>query len=208
MRISHFSLVFLPIFLLRSPLGAQGSGIQFQAGLGYARLFDGGGLSLTAAVNRSLSTPAKNVQHGIGGSLWYARTDLASAPNDGEERHLVGVGLRYQLGIGTCCRAVSLFLALPVQLLRSSIPDRARLVAASLAGHGIPEPPPEPPVEDQVGAAWGWGAGLEVGLRVGLTEQLSAQTSVQGLYQDIYASSSRNGAWTWHAGFTYQLASR
>jgi hypothetical protein len=187
---------------------AQTQGIQLQAGLGYARVFDGGGISFAAAVERPLSARASRVQHALGGSLWYAHTNIASSMNDPEGRHIVGLGLRYQLGIGACCRAASLFLALPVQLLRSSIPDRGGLLTTSLATHGIPEPPPERPVEDQAGAAWGWGAGLEMGLRVRLTKQFSAQTSVQGLYQDIYASSSQNSAWNWHAGFTYQLASR
>jgi hypothetical protein len=206
MHIIRFIAILLSITCLNSPIQAQALGTQLQAGLGYARVFNGGGISFAAAVEHPISAPVSRLQHALGGSLWYAHTSIASAPDDPEGRHIVGLGLRYQVGIGTCCRSLGLFFALPVQLLRSSIPDRDDLVASSLAAHGIPESPSERPAEDRIGSAWGWGAGLEVGVRVGLANQLSAQTSVQALYQNIYESSRRNGAWSWHSGLTYQFA--
>jgi len=203
MRAALFPLVLVSAAAFNSPALAQAPGVELQAGLGYARVFDGGGLSFAAAVERSLSSTASALHHALGGSFWYAHTSIASSPNDPEGRHILGLGLRYQMGLGSCCRSVRPFLAVPVQLLRSNIPDRAALLAADLLLTGIPNPSAPTPIEDRIGAEWGWGAGLELGFRFGLGRQLSAQTSVQGLYQDIYAASATNGAWSWHAGLTY-----
>lgn len=205
MRIALIVLSIVALDGLSSPALTQSPEIEFQAGLGYARAFDGGGISFAAAVERHLSSEASLLQHALGGSVWYAHTSIASAPNDPEGRHITGVGLRYQLELGGCCRSVRPFLAVPVQLLRSNIPDRTQLQGTSLLSSGIPNEGPPPPVEDLIGSEWGWGAGVELGMRVGLTGQLSAQTSVHGLYQDIYGSGSRHGAWSWHAGLAYQL---
>jgi hypothetical protein len=205
MRIPPLLMLFLTA-ILSSPAWAQRPGVQLEAGLGYARLFDGGGISFAAALERPLSDRSRRLQHALGGSVWYAHTDLASNPDDPDGRHTVGVGFRYQLGIGRS--STGLFLAVPVQLLHSSIPDRTDVVSANLATHGIPDVPGERPAEDRIGSAWGWGAGLELGLRLGLGEQLSAQSSVQGLYQDIYDASRQHGAWSWHAGLTYHFLSQ
>jgi hypothetical protein len=192
--------------VLSSPASGQRPGVQLGAGLGYARLFDGGGLSFAAAVERPLSDRSRTLQHALGGSLWYAHTDIASNPDDPEGRHTVGIGFRYQMGVGAS--STGLFLAIPLQLLHSSIPDRAALASMNLVANGIPEGPAERPDQDRIGSAWGWGAGLELGFRLGLARQLSAQSSVQGLYQDIYESSRNHGAWSWHAGLTYHFVSQ
>jgi hypothetical protein len=197
------SLVFIPAVIGSSPAQAQAPGVEVQAGLGYARVFDGGGISFAAAVDRQLSTPTSRLQHALGGSFWYAHTSIATAPDDPYGRRLLGLGLRYQLALGG--RSVRPFLAVPVQLLRSNIPDRTTILPAQVQAHGVPDPGPPRPVEDLIGAEWGWGAGVELGLRAGLGSQLSAHTSVHALYQDIYASGSRHGAWSWHAGLTYQF---
>jgi hypothetical protein len=198
------SVVLLCITLIPSEIRAQAAAVELEAGLGYARVFDAGGLSFAAAVNRSLSSAGTGLQHALGGSLWYAHTGIATGPIDNEGRHMVGVGVRYQVGL---LRAKSLrpFLAVPVQLLHSRIADRPTADQASLASYGVPKPEPAPPVEDQVGGAWGWGAGLELGFRIGVGERLSGQTSVQALYQDIYGGDARHGAWNWHAGISYAL---
>jgi hypothetical protein len=112
--------------------------------------------------------------------------------------------LRYQLAISRS-RSFHPFLAVPLQLLHSSIPDRADLAATAMLVHRIPEAGAPRPLEDHVGGEWGWGTGLELGFRIGAGKRLSAQTSVQALYQNIYGGGSRNGAWNWHAGITYGL---
>jgi hypothetical protein len=117
-------------------------------------------------------------------------------------RDLMGLGLRYQLQLRA--GGVRPFVAVPLQVLRSSIPARATLQSASLSVSGIPDLGPPTPVEDRMGAEWGWGTGLEAGFQIGLSPQLSAQASAQGLYQRIYESGTRNGAWTIHGGITYQ----
>jgi hypothetical protein len=185
-----------------SPAPAQSSGLELQAGVGYARAFNGGGVSFAAAVEHPLSTSAKKIQHALGGSLWYSEMSVGSAPGSSIQRHLVGLGVRYQLELRA--RHARPFLAVPLQVLRSDIEDRATLQPGSLLVVGIPETGPPTPVEDEVGSDWGWGTGLEIGVRIGLSEQLSAQTSVQGLYQRIYESGTRNGAWLIHGGITYQ----
>ena len=200
MRTISFSPVLFGLVFCSSAW-AQDPGMQFGAGLGYARMFDAGGVSFTAAVDRPVAPQSGKLRHAVGGTFWYAHTDIASNPADPQGREILGVGVRYSLGFGP----TGLFLALPVQLLHSSVPDRP-ILDASTGRHGIPEPPPEPPAEDRLGSAWGWGAGLELGFRVALAAQLSAQTSVQGLYQDIYAESRDHGAWNWHAGLTYHFS--
>jgi hypothetical protein len=191
-------LIFLSTISLSTRIQAQSSRLELQAGLGYARVFDAGGLSFSAALERSLSPTLSRLQHGVGGSFWYAHTGIASAPNDPEGRHLLGLGVRYQMLIRPS-GSFRPFLAVPLQILHSQIPDRDMLLLSAR----VPEPPPARPVEDQIGGAWGWGTGLELGFRLGTGKRLSAQTSVQAMYQDIYGSSSRNGAWSWHAGITY-----
>lgn len=208
MQAAPLFLAAVSIAGLSSPALTQSPNIEFQAGLGYARVFGGGGISFAAAVERHLSSAQNPLQHALGGSLWYAHTTIASLPDDPEGRHVTGLGLRYQLELGRCCRSVRPFVAVPIQLLRSNIPDRTDIVTSQLHTHGVPEPGPPTPVEDLVGSDWGWGAGVELGMRVGLARQLSAQTSVHGLYQDIYASGTRHGAWSWHAGLTYQLGTQ
>jgi hypothetical protein len=194
-------LILLSTISLNSRIQAQSSRLELQAGLGYARVFDAGGISFAAALEHSLSPAPSVLQHGVGGSFWYAHTGIASSPNDPEGRHLVGLGVRYQMLIRPS-GSFRPFLAVPVQVLHSQIPDRPMLDQLS---YRVPEATSSVPVEDLIGGAWGWGTGLELGFRLGRGKRLSAQTSVQAMYQDIYGSSSRNGAWSWHAGLTYAL---
>ena len=197
-------LVFSTTVGFHSQIRAQAPSLELQAGIGYARVFDAGGISFAAAVERSLSPATRTLQHALGGSFWYAHTGIASAPDHPDGRNLVGLGMRYQVSISRS-RSFHPFLAVPLQLLHSSIPDRADLVPAAMLVTGVPEPPAPRPVEDHVGGEWGWGTGLELGFRIGGGNRLSAQTSVQALYQNIYGAGSRNGAWNWHAGITYGL---
>jgi hypothetical protein len=206
MRATPILLAVLSAAGFNSPALPQSSEIELQAGLGYARVFGGGGISFAAVVERPLSSATSSLRHALGGSLWYAHTSIASAPDDPEGRDITGLGLRYQLELGRS--SVRPFVAVPVQLLRSNIPDRITILSAQLQTYGVPEPESPRPVEDVIGTDWGWGAGVELGLRAGLTGQLSAQTSVHALYQDIYSSGTRHGAWNWHAGLTYQLGTQ
>jgi hypothetical protein len=201
MRAASLWIISLGFPAFLAPATAQTSGLDYQAGLGYARAFNGGGVSFTAAVEHPLSDSTSKVQHALGGSLWYSHMSLASGYSAG--RDLMGIGLRYQLELGNCCGHARPYLAVPLQVLRSSIEERAMLLSAGFL-NGIPDPGPPIPVEDRMGDDWGWGTGLEVGFRLGLTPDLSAQTGVQGLYQRIYESGTQNGAWTIHAGITYQ----
>ena len=202
MRAALLSIVLTSAISFVSPASAQTSGLELQAALGYARAFDGGGLSFTAAVQRPLSAPTSRLQHALGGSFWYSHMSIASGYTAG--RNLMGVGMRYQLELRTCCGHARPFFAVPLQVLRSDVPSRPELQAANLLLTGVPDPGPSTPVEDRMGAEWGWGTGLEVGFSFGLSPELSAQTSVQGLYHRIYESGTRNTAWTIHGGITYQ----
>jgi hypothetical protein len=201
MRAAHW-LILIAIAGVHSQLRAQTPVYEIQAGLGYARLFDAGGLSFSAALERFISPPDAGLQHGLGGAFWYAHTGIASSPDDPEGRHVVGLGARYRMTFG---RAGSFrpFLAVPVELLHSRIPDRAQLQAAALLVGGVPEPGPPTPAEDRIGDEWGWGTGLELGIRLTTGDRLSVQTSAQALYQNIYAGQSSNTAWNWHAGLSY-----
>jgi hypothetical protein len=202
MQITPLSIALISAVCLGSSASAQNSTLELQAGLGYARAFDGGGPSFAAAVERQLSGTTSKLQHALGGSVWYSEMSIASNPNSSHDRHMMGLGMRYQLEL----RAGNArpFIAVPVQLLRSDIPVEATL-QASLSATGIPDPGPPRPAEDIPGSEWGWGAGLEAGVRVGLSSQWSAQTSIQGLYQRIYDAGTRNSAWTIHGGITYRL---
>jgi hypothetical protein len=205
MRVALFVITCTALFFREIP--AQSAKFELQAGIGYARIFDAGGISFAAALDRSLSTPTAPLQHRLGGSFWHARPGIASDPGDPYGRRIYGIGLRYQLALARS-ESIRPYLAVPLQAVHSSIPDRASLQPASFAGGGVPEPPPPAPVEDRIGGEWGWASGLELGLRVGLGKQLSGLTSVQGLYQDIYGPGSRHGAWSWHAGMSYAFNGR
>jgi hypothetical protein len=202
MRAALLSIVLVSLLSFVSSITAQTSGLELQAGLGYARAFNGGGVSFAAGIAHPLSTPTSRLQHALGGSIWYSEMSIGSAPESSNERHLMGLGMRYQLEL-QAGRARP-FLAVPVQLLRSNIPDRTDIVPGSLSVASVPDPGAPTPVEDRIGSEWGWGAGLELGFRLGLSPRLSAQTSVLGLYQRIYETGTRNGAWTIHGGITYQ----
>jgi hypothetical protein len=201
MRAALLSITLTSALTFVSSVAAQRSSLELQAGLGYARAFDGGGISFAAAVEHPLSAVTSTLRHALGGSLWYSHMSLASGYSAG--RDLMGIGLRYQLELSNCCGRARPYLAVPLQVLRSHIEERAFLQPGVLAA-GIPDPGAPTPVEDRMGDDWGWGAGLEMGFRFGLSSQLSAQTGVQGLYQRIYESGTRNGAWTIHVGITYQ----
>jgi hypothetical protein len=206
MRFARLLIAVLTLGL-PSQLQAQASVYELQAGLGYSRLFDAGGVSFAAAVDRSLSPATAGVLHGLGGTFWYTRTGIASRPDDPESRTTVGLGARYRLTLPGS-QSVRPFLAVPLQALYSQIPesDRVDLLSGSLAAQSVPEAEDSYiPAEDLVGGNLGWGAGLELGLRVQVGGRLSGQTSVQGLYQDIYEDSSRHSAWSWHAGISYGL---
>jgi hypothetical protein len=198
-------LVFLCTALLTSEIRAQAPALELEAGLGYARMFDAGGISFAAAVDHSLSPRSTGLQHALGGSLWYAHTGIATGLIGSDGRHILGVGVRYQVGL-LRGRSFRPFLAVPVQLLHSTIPEGLTADLTLLSTHSVPKPEPAPRVEDRAGGAWGWGTGLEVGLRIALGERLSGQTSVQALYQDIYGAGAQHGAWTWHAGISYALS--
>jgi hypothetical protein len=194
--------------LSATEIRAQGVRYELQAGIGYARVFDAGGISFAAALDRSLSPATTPLRHSLGGSFWYSHTGIGSDPDDAFGRHLYGVGVRYQL---TLAKTASLrpYLAVPVQVLHSRIPDRDMAAqSANLGRHGVPEPEPPAPIEDQIGGEWGWGTGLELGFRLGIDDRLSGHTSVQALYQDIYGSEAPNGAWSWHAGLSYGFNGR
>jgi hypothetical protein len=201
---SALLMVSLVTLGLPSQIPAQTPAPDFQAGLGYARVFDAGGFSFSAALDQPLSSVRAPVRQALGGGFWYAHTGLASLPDTPDVgRDLVGLGLRYSLGFLNS-GPFRPFVAVPLQVLHSQVADHritADLQSASLSG--VPEASPRPPLEDQVGGEWGWGTGLEAGLRVVASNRVSAQSSLQVLYQDIYGSESRNGAWNWHVGLSY-----
>jgi hypothetical protein len=206
MHITPVSVALISAICLLTPaVSAQNPALELQAGFGYARAFDGGGPSFAAAVERPLSPATSRLQHALGGSLWYSQMSIASNPNSAQDRHMMGLGLRYQLELRA--GKARPFIAVPVQLLRSDIPIEPTL-QSNLSVIGVPNTGPARPVEDIPGSDWGWGAGLEAGFRLGLSSQLSAQTSVQGLYHRIYDAGTRNGAWTVQAGISYQPGRR
>ena len=206
MRITFLSTAVTFAFCLLTPAHAQSSPLELQAGLGYARAFDGGGPSFAAAVERPLSAETSRLQHALGASFWYSQLSIGSRPSSSDQRHMTGLGLRYQMELSS--GRTHPFLAVPLQVLRSSIPTVATLQGASASLSRVPDVGPRLPVEDRMGSEWGWGTGVELGVRLGLSSQLTAQTSILGLYQRIYDSGSRNGAWTIHGGISYQPGHR
>ncbi len=201
---SALLVVSLITLALPSPIPAQTFAPDFQAGFGYARLFDAGGYSFLAALDQPLSPVRSPVRQALGGGFWYAHTVLASVPDSPEVgRDLFWLGLRYSLGFLNS-GSFRPFVAVPLQVLHSQVADNrptADLMEAALSG--VPQAPPPPPVQDQVGGEWGWGTGLEGGLRLVASNRVGAQTSVQVLYQDIYGSASPNGGWNWHISLSY-----
>lgn len=205
MRVTPVVFFIASIACISSSSAAQDlKQLELEAGLGYARVYDGGGLSLSAVLDRPLGSTVDPLHHAVGVSFWYAHTKVSSRSTESVRRDLVGLGVRYRLGWQRCCGALHPFVAVPLQVLRSSIEDVPTL-QAHIAAHEIPEPPAGIPTENFTGAAWGWGAGLELGLGVRLAEGLNGETRIQGLYHDIYDDASSNTAWTWHTGLSYRF---
>jgi hypothetical protein len=198
MRRSPPVLVALALLAWVGPTSAQ----EVHAGLGYTHIFGAGGFSFTGGYLRSLSRVSSGLQQRLGGELWYANPDVASQAPGNTGRNLVGVGARYELELARCCGQFHPLVALPLQVLHSSIEDRAHLTGGPALAL-VPGPESPVPAEDVTGSAWGWGAGLELGLRLSLGDQWRVQTSGTAMYQDIYAQSTQHGAWTWHVGLSY-----
>ena len=120
MRITPLSTVIIFAVCLANPALAQSSPLELQAGLGYAHAFDGGGPSFAAAVERPLSAETSRLQHASGASFWYSQLSIGSRPGSSDQRHMTGLGLRYQMELSS--GQTHPFLAVPLQVLRSSIP--------------------------------------------------------------------------------------
>jgi hypothetical protein len=176
---------------------------EVQAGLGYAHIFGAGGFSFGLGYLQALNTASAAVRQRVGGSFWYANTDVASLSPGNSARNLVGIGARYEVEVARCCGPVHPVLAIPVQVLHSAVEEHP-LPVQTLALLVVPEPPQSASSED-LSSAWGWGAGLELGAEVPLGPQWNLRTSGTAMYQDIYAGSATNGAWVWHLGMTYRF---
>jgi len=181
------------------PAAAQ----QVHAGVGYARIFRAGGFSFATGYLQGLSGVTSPLQQRVGADFWYANPDVASRSPGNAARSLVGLGARYEIEVSRCCGRVHPLIALPVQVLHSSVPDRTDILASRAALLLVPGPESSLPAEDQTGSAWGWSAGVELGVRVSVGPRWNLQTSGTAMYQDIYAQSTTNGAWTWHLGVSY-----
>jgi hypothetical protein len=185
-----------------APLSAQ----EVQAGLGYAHIFGGGGFSFGLGYLQGLNPAGASVQQRVGASFWYANTDLASDAAGNAGRNLVGLGARYEVEMGRCCGPVHPLLAIPVQLIHSSVGERV-FPTEPLALSAIPEPGPTLSAEELT-SAWGWGAGVELGAEMPLGAQWNLRTSGTAMYQDIYTESTTNAAWVLHLGATYRFGGR
>jgi hypothetical protein len=202
MRSCRASLIVLSLACAGSA-GAQ----EVDGKVGYAHIFRAGGFSFATGYRQALSAVTSPLQHRVGGDFWYANTDVASLAPGNAGRSLVGLGARYEIEVTRCCGRLHPLVALPVQVLHSSVPDQLTALpgAAFLL---VPTPVSSLPAEDQSGSAWGWGAGVELGLRFSMGPQWHLQTSGTAMYQDIYAQSTTHGAWTWHLGLSYRFGGR
>ena len=91
MSAHRFWLLLVVTVTLSSVALAQGPGVEVQAGLGYARVFHGGGISFAAAAERPITSDSSALRHALGLSLWYANTTVASTPDAPGGRELVGL---------------------------------------------------------------------------------------------------------------------
>jgi hypothetical protein len=176
---------------------------QVHAGVGYAHIFRAGGFSFATGYLQGLSGVTSPLQQRVGADFWYANPDVASRGSGNAARSLVGLGARYEIEVLRCCGRVHPLIALPVQVLHSSVPELIVALPSGAALLLVPGPESTVPVEDQSGSAWGWSAGVELGVRVSVGSRWNLQTSGTAMYQDIYARSTTNGAWTWHLGLSY-----
>jgi hypothetical protein len=203
MRNCRASLIVLSL-VCAAPAGAQ----EVHAGVGYAHIFRAGGFSFATGYLQGLSGVTSPLQHRIGGDFWYANTDVASLAPGNAGRSLIGLGARYEIEVTRCCGRLHPLMALPVQVLHSSVPQTTDAQASRAALLLVPGPELPLPAEDQSGSAWGWSAGVELGVRLSLGAQWHLQTSGTAMYQDIYARSTAHGAWTWHLGASYGFGGR
>lgn len=197
------------LVLLVLACATRGWGQEMRASLGYAHIFGAGGFSFDAGYLQSLSSRASSVQQRVGGNFWYANTDVATLTPGNSARDLVGFGARYELELAHCCGRLHPVLAVPLQVLHSSVNASPSVLSESVASFAIvPPPEPVPAAQDRDGSAWGWGTGLELGLQVPLSEQWNVRTAGTALYQEIYDRSPTHGAWMLHVGLSYRFGGR
>jgi hypothetical protein len=179
---------------------------EVHAGLGYAHIFRAGGFSFATGYLQSIGAGTSPLRQRVGGDFWFANTDVASLSPGNASRNLIGLGARYELEVTHCCGRLHPLIALPFQVLHSSVAAQSSLAVAALVV--VPTPPPALPAEDQGRSAWGWGAGVELGLRLAVGDQWHLRTSGTAMYQDIYARSRTHGGWIWHLGLSYGFGER
>jgi hypothetical protein len=151
MRNCRASLIVLCL-TCAGPAAAQ----QVHAGVGYAHIFRAGGFSFATGYLQGLSGATSPLQQRVGADFWYANPDVASRATGNAARSLVGLGARYEVEVSRCCGRVHPLIALPVQVLHSSVPDQTTILASRADLLLVPVPGSPLPVEDRSGSAWGW----------------------------------------------------
>lgn len=174
-------MLLLAAFSLPAPalLRAQNSQLQLRASGVYVRAFGGGGLGfeLSAAAEIPIAAPAARMAFGVG--MWHARPDIQTGNPFGDHRRLTGVGGNWQIRFGPLAGRLMPYLTVPIQAVRSAIPD------PFVAG------PPSPtastkPIQDRVHEKWTFAIGIEAGSFVQLSSALDFQLGVTVLRQELF----------------------
>ena len=194
MNLGHFLLgtVLLPTVV--TELEAQRTDIKVAvtASAVYVRAFGGEGEGVAVEALRMLPVSLLGTQHSFGLSAWVTKADIASGHPFGARRTLGGVGVRWQIAIETLSGHVRPFVAVPVQLMFSSIPD-----GFFLASFGSPTVPVADRGHHRTALSTGVGAGLELNV----TSGVGFRIGVERLYHRLF-DGDRRSVFRADVGFT------
>ena len=182
-RIPLRSFRLVPWFLVMgtAQLEAQESSVPVTvtASAVYARAFGGGGEGAAIQALRLLPVDLLGAEHSFGLSLWYARADIAGGAPFGEQRTLSGVGVQWQTRFSVLGDHVQPYLAAPLQIIFSRIPDKVYLTDRLQ---------PATPASDRAHGEQSLSLGVGAGLGVNITSSVGFRIGVQRLYHRLFAA--------------------
>ncbi len=186
MNLRHFLLgtVLLPTVVTELEAQRTDVKVAVTASAVYVRAFGGEGEGVAVEALRMLPFSLLGTQHSFGLSAWYTKADIASGHPFGAQRTLGGVGVRWQAAIETLSGHVRPFLAVPVQLMFSSIPGMGAFPTSFES--------PTVPVADRGHQRTALSTGVGAGLKLNVTSGVGFRIGVERFYHRLFDGDRRS----------------
>lgn len=180
------SAVVAFIVHLSAPMSATAQDVpDIRAGIGgsWVRVFDGVGYAVVLDVRWAVPLDLWNADHTVGLQAWYGSSDIATNSGVGERRTLAGVGANWRTSFRLVSGLVRPYVSVPVQYVRSSIPDPV-IPLPQIPLHLLP--PGRTPSQDRPGTASGLAVGWGGGCEFWPGQALGIGAGFTLLYQHLY----------------------